>query len=463
LNALAELQRRLGNEIIVSPNHIDLTRHLHDYIETSKAAESIVGVAFPRTTGDVAEILKICHAIGLPVTPQGGMTGFAGGAVPSMRSLVLSLERMRAIEEIDHAAATMTVQAGAPLELVQNAADAAGLFFPLDLGARGSCQIGGNAATNAGGVRVLRYGMMRELVLGLEAVLADGTIISSLNKMLKNNAAYDLKHLFIGSEGTLGVITRLTLRLFPKARTLSTAICAVSDYAQVLNLLDRAKNGWGATLSAFEAMWPDFYELGTVALARRPPLKLGHGIYVLLDTMGTDESGDPQRFEGVIAKAVDDGVVEDAVIAQSGKEVQEFWAVRDCPGEYRRVFWPQVTFDVSLPTGELGDFVTECRSELEARWPGIRSLFFGHVADGNIHLSAKPDEEPLPEPEIEEIVYRTIGKRSGSISAEHGIGTKKIDFLHYSRTPEEIALMRTLKSALDPKSILNPGKVLGRT
>ena len=158
-----------------------------------------------------------------------------------------------------------------------------------------------------------------------------------------------------------------------------------------------------------------------------------------------------------------DLLVEDAVIAQSGKEVQEFWAVRDCPGEYRRVFWPQVTFDVSLPTGELGDFVTECRSELEARWPGIRSLFFGHVADGNIHLSAKPDEEPLPEPEIEEIVYRTIGKRSGSISAEHGIGTKKIDFLHYSRTPEEIALMRTLKSALDPKSILNPGKVLGRT
>jgi FAD/FMN-containing dehydrogenase len=302
--------------------------------------------------------------------------------------------------------------------------------------------------------------MMRELVLGVEAVLADGTIINSLNKMIKNNAAYDVKHLFIGSEGTLGVITRLTLRLFPKPRTQSTAICAMKDYNQLLELLRRAKLGWGSTLSAFEAMWPEFFQMGTEGLGKRPPIQFGHGLYVLTDTMGTDPNSDQHQFEAIIGKAIEDGVVEDAVIAQSGKETQEFWAIRDSPGEYKRIFWPQLSFDVSLPTGQIGDFVEECRAALQSHWPEIRTIFFGHIADGNIHLSTKVEQEPQPDYEVEEVVYQTVGKRKGSISAEHGIGTKKIPFLHYSRSPEELALMRALKTALDPKGILNPGKVV---
>jgi FAD/FMN-containing dehydrogenase len=461
MNTIERLQQHLGTEVIKAAADVDLLRHLQDFLEVAPAADVVVGVAYPRSTADVSEIMRICHADGLPVTPQGGMTGFAGGAVPNTRSLVLSLERMRAIEEIDHAAATMTVQAGVPLQAVQNAADDADLFFPLDIGSRGSCHIGGNAATNAGGVRVLRYGMMRALVLGLEVVLADGTVVNSLNKMLKNNAAYDLKHMFIGSEGTLGIITRLSLRLFPKSRTASTAICALKDYGQLLEFLRRARGGWGATLSAFEAMWPEFYDIGTAGLSRRAPLKSGHGIYVLTDTMGTDPDSDQQRFEAVIEAAINDGVVEDAVIASSGKETQEFWALRDSPGEYRSVFWPQLSFDVSLPTGEIGDFVEECRAALQSHWPSVRTVFFGHIADGNIHLSTKTADDPLPEHEMEEVVYQTVGKRCGSISAEHGIGSHKTPFLHYSRKPEELALMHTLKAALDPKNILNPGKVIG--
>ena len=460
MNTLAKLQQQLGQQIICAAGDVDLTRHLRDFGVVAMHPEVVVGVAYPRTTQEVSAVLRICHADGLPVTPQGGMTGFAGGSVPTVRCLILSLERMRAIEEIDCAAATMTVQAGAPLQLVQTAADEADLFFPLDIGARGSCQIGGNAATNAGGVRVLRYGMMRELVLGIEAVLADGTIINSLNKMLKNNAAYDVKQLFIGSEGTLGIITRLTLRLFPKAHSCSTAICAVKTYTQLLELLARARRGWGATLSAFEAMWPEFYQLGTVALSRRPPLALGHPLYILLDTLGTDADSDQLRFERVIEQALAEGVIEDAVIAQSGAQTREFWAIRDSPGEYPRVFWPQLSFDVSLPTGDIGEFAMQCRAALQARWPTIRTVFFGHVADGNIHLSVQTDDDPLPEIEMEQIVYGVVGQRQGSVSAEHGIGTQKIPYLHYSRSAEELALMRTLKSALDPKGILNPGKVI---
>ncbi|MEO6341243.1 MAG: FAD-binding oxidoreductase, partial [Caulobacteraceae bacterium] len=255
MDTIAALQAELGSDVIHLPAEADFSRHTGDYLSTMAEHIQLLGAAYPRTTAEVSAILKACNAAGVPVTPQGGMTGLAGGGVPAVASLVLSLERMRTIEEIDTAASTMTVQAGVVLETVQKAADEADLFFPLDLGGRGSARIGGNAATNAGGNRVLRYGMMRELVLGVEAVLADGTIVTSLNKMLKNNAGYDTKQLFIGSEGTLGVITRLVLRLFPKPRSVNTGLVAVKDFAAVLELLKHAKAGLGATLSAFETMW----------------------------------------------------------------------------------------------------------------------------------------------------------------------------------------------------------------
>jgi len=453
------LQDRLGKDVFQIPGEFDPARHIHDFLVGAPAEANILGVAYPRSTAEVSEILTFCNTHNIAVTPQGGMTGLAGGGVPIGTCVILSMERMRAIEEIDVAAGTMTVQAGIPLEAVQTAADDAGLFFPLDLGGRGTAQVGGNASTNAGGNRVVRYGMMRSLVLGMEWVMADGTVVTSLNKMIKNNAGYDLKQLFIGSEGTLGVITKLVLRLFPKARSVCTALCALQTYDQVLDLLARAKGGLGATLSAFEMMWPRFYHLGTEALGRRPPIAAEHGVYVLIETMGDDEGSDLARFEQVIGEAIEAGSVADAVIAKSGKEARDLWAIRDCPGEFTKVFWPQISFDISIPTGEMGDFMVECQKLLEARWPGLDTVFFGHVADSNLHLSVKSDGDPHFEHELDAEVYKAVGAWGGSISAEHGIGVHKKPFLHYCRTPEELALMRTLKAALDPKGILNPGKV----
>jgi len=346
------------------------------------------------------------------------------------------------------------------MEAVQKAADAADLLFPLDLGGRGSCQTGGNLATNAGGNRVLRFGMARDLVLGVEAVLADGTVIDALRKVMKNNTGYDLRQLFIGSEGTLGIITAAVLRLFPKPRSVCTGICTVDDYGSVLELLRRARTGFGPQLTAFEVMWPEFYQLGTVGLGRKPPLPAGAGAYVLIETMGLDPEADQQRYESVIGEALQAGIVNDAVIAQSERETGELWSVRDSPGEWQRTaHWPQLSFDVSAPTGEIGALVTDIDAVLSARWPELRAVYFGHVADGNLHASVGMAGHSVPQSLIEEAVYAVASKRRGSISAEHGIGSLKRQFLHYSRSPEEIALMRAIKSTMDPNGILNPGKI----
>jgi FAD/FMN-containing dehydrogenase len=458
--AMARLRETLGADIIHGPDEADFARHRQDFLQRTPEDVQLLGAAYPRTTAQVSDILRICNEEGLPVTPQGGMTGLTGGGVPVVPSLVLSLERMRAIEELDAAGATMTVEAGVVLETVQKAADAAGFLFPLDLGGRGSAQIGGNASSNAGGNRVLRYGMMRELILGLEVVLADGTIVTSLNRMLKNNAGYDLKHMFIGAEGTLGVITRVVLRLYPKPRSVATGLIAVSDYAGVLDVMRLAKEAFGGTLAAFEVMWPEFYELGTTALGRTPPLPHGHPIYILIETLGTDPDDDQRRFEATLGDFTERGLVRDAVIAQSQQQRENLWAIRDCPGEFPKVFWPQLSFDISLPASKIGDFMPDVRRRLQARWPDVRTVFFGHLADSNLHLSVRIEEDPLPEHAMDTVVYEAVGAWGGSISAEHGIGNLKREFLHHSRTPAEIALMRRLKAALDPRGILNPEKVI---
>lgn len=434
-------------------------RHLRDWMVCAPPGMALV-LARPRDTAEVGATLAACHRLGLPVVPQGGLTGLAGGAVPVPGCLLLSLERMSGIEEIDADACTATVLAGTPLQVVQQAAREAGLFFPLDLGARGSCSIGGNLATNAGGNRVLRYGMARDLVLGLEVVLADGTVLGNLNKMLKNNTAYDLKQLFVGSEGTLGVITRAVLRLHPQPRSTATALCAVADYAGVLALLKQVRSGLGAALSAFEMMWPDFYGCVTRGLPHlTPPLPYGHGAYVLVEAMGTDPARDAARFEDVLGAALQEGIVADAVIAQSESDARALWQVRDASGEFRSVFWPHVGFDVSIATGQIGSFIEDCCSRLRQRWPEAATVFFGHVCDANIHIGVKAGEGKQPEAEIEDMVYRCVGDWRGSVSAEHGIGTLKRSHLHHSRSAEEIALMRALKRTLDPRGILNPGKV----
>lgn len=458
--AVARLQEVLGTDIVHGPDRADFPRHDHDFTNVIEPGMTMAGVAYPRTTEQVSQIMAICHEAGLPVVPQGGLTGMAGGGVPIVPSLMLSLERMRTIEALDPVGRTIVVQAGVVLEAVQQAADAAELFFPLDLGGRGTAQVGGNASTNAGGNRVLRYGMMRDLILGVEAVLADGTVISSLNRMLKNNAGYDLKHLFIGSEGTLGIITRLVLRLFPKPRSASTGLVAVADFPSLLKLMGEASAAFGATLSAFEVMWPDFYRLATDALGRPAPIAHGHGIYVLMETLGTDQEADDARFEAVFAQFIESGLAQDAVIATSGKQRTDLWSIRDSPGEWPKVHWPQIGFDVSLPAVQIEDFMLHASKLLADRWPDVIVVPFGHLADSNLHLSVRLPREVVPVHEIEETIYAAVGEWGGSISAEHGIGQLKRDFLHFSRTEEELALMRLLKRSMDPKGILNPGKVI---
>ncbi|HIE4430932.1 FAD-binding oxidoreductase [Burkholderia multivorans] len=413
----------------------------------------------PRSVDEVSRALALCARLAQPVVPQGGLTGLARGAVALGGEVVLSMERFAGIDALDAAAGTLTVRAGTPLQVVQEAADAAGFTFGVDLGARGSCQIGGMLATNAGGTRAIRYGTMREQVLGLEAVLADGTVVSSMNRMLKNNAGYDLKQLFIGSEGTLGVVTRAVLRMHPKLAAPATALCRVRDYDAVVALWNRMRTL--PKLVSFEAMWPAFYDY----VARHTPgvaapFAADGGFAVLIECATSAPGRDARAvLETALADAIDAGLADDAVLATSERQARDLWTLRE--GLAIDALPNLVNFDVSLPTGDLGAFAARCDAALRARWPDIVCLFFGHVGDGNVHigvsLAATTDADA---DEIDRRVYAIVREMGGSVSAEHGIGVLKRDYLAHTRSDAEIALMRTLKAALDPCGILNPGKVL---
>jgi FAD/FMN-containing dehydrogenase len=420
-----------------------------------------LAVIRPTTPEGVSIAMRLCHAHHVPVVPQGGLTGLAGGARPIAGSVVISLERLTGVEEIDGASSTMIVRAGTPLETVQRAADEAGFFFALDLGSRGSCTIGGNLGTNAGGNRVLRYGMMRELVLGLEVVLPDGTLVTSLNKMLKNNAGYDLKQLFIGSEGTLGIVTRIVLRLHPKPQSTMAAMVALESYDQVLRLLSAMRGSLGPLLSAFEVMWKDYWDVATGRVPGvRNPVPGDHRFFVLVEAQGNHAEDDPARFDEALGKAVEDGIVEDAVVAQSLSDVKAFWQTRDAAAEFKQVLGPHQSFDIGLPVAVMDRFALECREALLSEVAGCRSFYYGHIADGNMHIIAHvPQAAQQPYERINQTIYDLVRKHQGTISAEHGIGLTKKSYLSFTRSPEELALMRVIKHAIDPSGVLNPGKV----
>ena len=430
---------------------------------SSQAPANPLTVVRPVDARGVSSALRACREAGLPVVPQGGLTGLCGGARPEEGWVALSLERMVGIEEIDTDSFTMTVRAGTPLEAVQRTAADAGLSFALDLGSRGSCAVGGNLSTNAGGNRVIRYGMARELVLGLEWVLPDGTIVTSLNKMMKNNAGYDLKQLFIGSEGTLGVITRAVLRLHPQPGCTMAALCALPDYPAVVRLLRAARRGLGPLLSAFEVMWPDYWDVVTRRIGVRAPVSGGHGVYVLVEAQGTDEAIDGPRFAAWLEGLLEAGELSDAAVAQSMSDTQALWALRDACAEFLPALGPHISYDAALAVRDMDAFATRCKAALAAQIAGCESVYYGHIGDGNVHLVAWVEGRSVddqPKQRMDEVIYGLVREFKGSISAEHGIGTTKKPWLGHARSAEEIALMRTLKEALDPMNLLNPGKVI---
>jgi FAD/FMN-containing dehydrogenase len=394
------------------------------------------------------------------VVTEGGKTGLVSGARAAAGEVALSLERMNRIEGIDARGRTMTVQAGATLQAVHEAAEAEGLIMPLDLGARGSATIGGNIATNAGGNGVIRYGMMREQVLGLEVVLADGTVLSSMNQVLKNNTGYDLKQLFIGSEGTLGVITRAVLRLRPLMPARNSALVATDSIEHLITLLTFIERELGGRMSAFEAMWNSYYRVACRGPhLGEPPLPDTHPFYVLIEAAGSDLEADAARFLAALEHAMEQGLVRDAVLAQSEKERDAFWKIRDNI-ESLIALWPLVIFDVSLPVATMEAYLARCAARLEALLGELRWVTFGHLGDGNLHIAvATGTDDPERKKGVERIVYEELAGIGGSISAEHGIGLDKREFLGISRNPVEIGLMRTLKRALDPANILNPERI----
>lgn len=406
----------------------------------------------PASVSEVSAALTICHRHGVPVVPQGGMTGLAGGANPGPASVALSLARLSGVEEIDAEGMAMVVRAGTVLETAQNAAEEAGFLLPIDMGARGSCQIGGNIATNAGGLRVLRDGMTRDNLLGIEVVLADGTVLTRLTKEVKNNTGYDLRHLFAGSEGTLGVITRAVIRLRPLPTPRRTALIALPDFAAVLRLLHLARAQLPG-LSAFEAMWRDYFafsqNLLPYTLFTDPP-----PFTVIL------EAPDDPAFDTLLEQALEEGVILDALIAQSLNDARRFWTLRE--GEAIDAALPGlINLDISLATRRLDEFACRCRADLLARFPGAHVSFFGHIADSNLHvavcLAGGGDAAEIHE--VDAIVYGLVREFGGSISAEHGVGMLKRDWLGHSRSAAELSAMQAIKAALDPKGILNPGKV----
>jgi FAD/FMN-containing dehydrogenase len=452
------LRETLGAQVVMLPGEFG-DRRVEDWSGLPSAVP--LALVRPRDTAEVAAALALCTRHALPVVTQGGLTGLVGGANLRGDEVALSLDRMNRIVEIDAVSGTMTVEAGTPLQVVQEAASAAGFYFPLDLGARGSCSIGGNLATNAGGNRVIKYGMMRDQVLGLEAVLASGAIVGGLNKMIKNNSGYDLRHLLTGSEGTLAVITRAVLRLRPKPTATATAWCGLPDFAAVTTLLTRAQAGLAPGVSAFEVMWAGYHDTVLANLdTLRAPLASPHPFYVLLESVGTDPVRHGEAFEEFLGTMLEEGIVSDAALASSEAHAQAFWAIRDAPGEYQRFIPDHAAYDVSFSIAQVGEAAALCEARLRERWPDATILVYGHLGDGNIHIVVDVPGMPKHDhDDIDRIVYDVTREFHGSISAEHGIGVKKKHFLHQSRTEADVESMRAIKQALDPHGILNPGKI----
>ncbi|MDG2304851.1 MAG: FAD-binding oxidoreductase [Candidatus Binatia bacterium] len=428
-------------------------------------------VVRPGSTEEVAEVVRIAAEVGIPIVPQAGNTSLCGGSVPDEdgRAIVLSVSRLARVREIDALDYTMTVEAGCVLADVQRAAAAADRLFPLSLAAEGTCEIGGNLSTNAGGVHVLRYGNARQLVLGLEVVLPDGRVWDGLRRLRKDNTGYALRELFLGAEGTLGIITAAVLKLFPRPRARWVALAAVRDVSAALELLSRTRAATGDTVSSFELI-PRIaldYVLRHIP-GTTDPLRERHERYVLVE-LDSPVEGDGDlaaRGESLFEKAVADGLVLDAAVAESDAQIDALWKLRESISEAQKGEGASVKHDVAVPVSRVPEFLDEATRKVEAEWPGVRVVAFGHLGDGNIHFNLSVPEGGADEPFLDHwsafsrIVHDVVTSMNGSIAAEHGIGRLKRDDLAHYKSATEMDLMRALKRTLDPKGIMNPGRVV---
>jgi len=421
----------------------------------------------PGSVAEVVAILKLANETKTPLVPQGGNTGLVGAQIPFDGELILSLTRLDKIREVDPASNTMTCEAGVVLAKAQEAAAAVDRLFPLSLGAEGSCTIGGNLSTNAGGTAALAYGIARELVLGLEVVLADGRIMHLLSKLKKDNTGYDLRNIFVGAEGTLGIITAAVLKLFPRPRAVETAFIGVPSPAAAVKLLNLARARTGGTVTSFELIVRDVIEFAVRhGHGIRDPLTAKHPWYVLMEVSSQNSEGLRESVEQLLAGASEQGLIIDATIAASIDQSKAFWHLRHMLPEVQKPEGGSIKHDISVPVAAVPDFLAEASAAVQKLIPGSRPVPFGHVGDGNIHFNVS---QPVGADqaqflarwgEVNAVVDKIVLKYHGSISAEHGIGKLKRDSLPKVKDPVALELMRGLKRMLDPNGILNPGKVL---
>jgi FAD/FMN-containing dehydrogenase len=423
----------------------------------------------PGSTVQVAKLVRICAETETPIVPQGGNTGLTGAGLPHAGGgeVVLSTGRLNRIRDVDPLNDTITVEAGVTMETVQNAAKEADRFFPLSIGSRGSCQIGGNISTNAGGIHVVRYGNARALVLGLEVVTGDGEVWDGLRALRKDNAGYDLKQMFIGAEGTLGIITAAVLRLFPLPRDRQTALAEVAGPQAAVELLARLRGCLGEAISAFELIHRNCFALATQTMGHADPMAGKLPWRVLLDVTGQEAPGALREpLEHALGEAMETGLVTDAIIAASEAQAEALWRIREDQAEVQRHAGKGIKHDISVPISRIPEFITRADAEMEATYPGHVVCSFGHMGDGNIHYN--PIEPRgwdqarwMAETErVNRIVHDIVADLGGSITAEHGVGRLRMGELAHYKTPVEMDLMRRLKRAFDPANILNPGKVL---
>ena len=429
-----------------------------------------IGVARPRSTADVAAAVRLAGSAGVAIVPQAGNTGLVGGGVPLAEgeSLVLSLEHMNRIRAVDPANYTMTVEAGCILQHVQQAAEANDRLFPLSLTAEGSCRIGGNLSTNAGGIAVLHYGNMRDLVLGLEVVLPDGQVWDGLRALRKDNTGYDLKHLFIGAEGTLGVITAAVLKLFPRPRERITAFAAASDLPATLALLGRLRLASGDALTSFELIPRISLALALEFISGSfDPFARPYDHYLLIELSSSrDSAGLRAIAEATLAQAIEDGLLHDATIAESEAQARRLWFLREAIVEAQRPAGTGIKHDVAVPVSAVPDFLVEATAAVTADLPGVRVLAFGHLGDGNIHFNlCQPRDMTAADflartAAFNRLVHDIVARHGGSISAEHGLGQLGREEILRYKQPLEMELMRRIKAALDPRGLMNPGKLI---